>query len=212
MKILSPLGLQDDYISVSRYISLHHIVTSCFNISHNFISPTDHIIGSELTLSRISLARCILFFKIPLQFQGTSTMNQQSHSPNLKQKIDIIPICSMSRIFTNICPKNHPSSRFFLEDSALIMKWHMQFFLDRGSGAKCTKGSFWVTGCQRVFLFLAAVRNLEVTWRKTGRSASHDHFVGLTELAIVEAAAYHENGSRMGAPCVSTTTCRSPGD
>eukprot|EP00435_Cladocopium_sp_Y103_P011686 s2887_g3.t1 len=35
-------------------------------------------------------------------------------------------------------------------------------------------------------------------WRKTGRKASEDHYLGLTELAVVEAAAYHEDGTRMG--------------
>lgn len=35
-------------------------------------------------------------------------------------------------------------------------------------------------------------------WRKTGRSASDGHFLGLEPLGIVEAAAYHEDGTRMG--------------
>eukprot|EP00438_Fugacium_kawagutii_P002934 Skav232613 [mRNA] locus=scaffold1224:634887:636392:+ [translate_table: standard] len=35
-------------------------------------------------------------------------------------------------------------------------------------------------------------------WRRTGRSAGADHFVGLEPHGIVECAAYHDDGSRMG--------------
>eukprot|EP00438_Fugacium_kawagutii_P019691 Skav233093 [mRNA] locus=scaffold3948:8226:9719:+ [translate_table: standard] len=35
-------------------------------------------------------------------------------------------------------------------------------------------------------------------WRRTGRKAGEDHFVGLESGAIIEAAAYHELGGRMG--------------
>ena len=41
-------------------------------------------------------------------------------------------------------------------------------------------------------------RQMPEPWRKTGRKASDDHYLGLNELAVVEAAAYHEDGSRMG--------------
>eukprot|EP00438_Fugacium_kawagutii_P013820 Skav210611 [mRNA] locus=scaffold234:219117:220619:+ [translate_table: standard] len=36
------------------------------------------------------------------------------------------------------------------------------------------------------------------SWRRTGRRASDDHFVGLAPAAVIEAAAYHDDGSRMG--------------
>lgn len=35
-------------------------------------------------------------------------------------------------------------------------------------------------------------------WRKTGRKAADGHFPGLGSEAVMEAAAYHENGDRMG--------------
>eukprot|EP00435_Cladocopium_sp_Y103_P022523 s450_g5.t1 len=35
-------------------------------------------------------------------------------------------------------------------------------------------------------------------WRKTGRLAANEHYIGLAPFTIVEAAAYHEDGSRMG--------------
>eukprot|EP00438_Fugacium_kawagutii_P004226 Skav215958 [mRNA] locus=scaffold226:1048162:1051189:+ [translate_table: standard] len=35
-------------------------------------------------------------------------------------------------------------------------------------------------------------------WRRTGRKAGHDHFIGLEVGSVIESAAYHEDGGRMG--------------
>ena len=80
-----------------------------------------------------------------------------------------------------------------------------QVFLGSRSGAECPTKAPGARIAKRGSFPLEANlgsgsggRQMPEPWRKTGRKASDDHYLGLNELAVVEAAAYHEDGSRMG--------------